>query len=167
MPVIFRYKYPHSFSIELLNLIIKMGFPLFWSLLNVHELSRVICWVLLKKCNFSPICLILPRVVGIVAVILLLIAAVLVLAGVNNIAGLPMFSAGDFASGYLSAGQFSIGVFSSGTFAAGIFAIGIFSIGIFSIGIFSIGIFSFGIYALGIYVARRYIMPSEKKEENE
>ncbi len=41
----------------------------------------------------------------------------------KNIAGLPMLSAGNFASGYLSADQFSIGIFSIGIFSFGIYAV--------------------------------------------
>lgn len=97
-----------------------------------------------------------------VVIVLLVIAGILVLLGVNNIAGLPVLSAGNFAFGYLAAGQFSVGVFASGTFAVGIFSIGIFSIGIFSIGIFSIGVFSVGLFALGVFVKRMVVAENEK-----
>ncbi len=95
----------------------------------------------------------------IVAVVLLVIALILLVAGVTNILGLPVLSAGSFAEGYLGAGNFSIGVFSAGIFAVGVFSIGIFSVGIFSVGIFNIGIFSIGIYALGIYTASKLMIP--------
>jgi hypothetical protein len=94
---------------------------------------------------------------SIAAIVLLIIAAILVILGVGNVAGVPILSAGQFAAGYLAAGNFALGVFSAGIFAAGIFSIGIFSIGIFSIGIFSIGIFSAAIYPLAIYAAHHYV----------
>ena len=95
--------------------------------------------------------------IGIGAVILLLLAFALLMAGVRNIAGFPMAGAGDFATGYLAAGNFSVGVFAAGMFAAGIFAAGIFAIGIFSIGIFSIGIFSLGTFAISIYALMKML----------
>ena len=64
---------------------------------------------------------------SIAAVALLVIALVLYISGIQNIYGLPLLGADQFASGFLAAGNFSI------------------------------GIFSFGIYASGIYVAKKYI----------
>jgi hypothetical protein len=101
---------------------------------------------------------------GGVSLLLLVIAALLLLAGIDNIGGIPVIAAGSFPIGYLAAGDFAMGVFAAGTFSVGIFAAGIFSIGIFSIGIFSIGIFSVGLYALGIYVIRNYLTSPERKE---
>lgn len=113
---------------------------------------------------------------GVVTFAILAVAVVLGLLGVNDIAGLPVLSAGPFASGYLAAGDFAVGVFGAGTFAIGFFASGIFSvgffsagvfsIGIFSIGIFSIGVNSIGIYALGIYVARKVISASQTRPQH-
>ncbi len=102
-------------------------------------------------------------VTGIVAVVLLLIALVLRLAGVYTIGGLPLADAGQFAAGYLAAGNFAIGVFAAGIFSVGIFAAGIFSIGIFAIGIFSIGVFSIGSFALGIYCLHLATAREQKK----
>lgn len=99
---------------------------------------------------------------GSLAVALLIVALILVIAGVKDITGLPVLGTGDFAVGYLGAGNFSLGIFSAGIFAVGVFSIGIFSVGIFSIGIFNIGIFSVGIYAIGVYTARRFIAPEEE-----
>jgi hypothetical protein len=104
---------------------------------------------------------------GAVALSLLAIAALLFLAGVRDIAGLPLIEAGNFPVAYLAAGDFAFGVFAAGTFSVGIFAAGIFSVGIFSIGIFSIGVFSIGIYALGIYAVQNYLRSIGKKEPQE
>jgi hypothetical protein len=109
----------------------------------------------------SSIYYILP---GIVAVVLLVVALVLVVANVEDMFGLPVLSAGDFATGYLGAGKFSAGVFVAGIFSVGVFSIGIFSIGIFSIGIFNIGLFSVGMYALGIYTISMLTGPRKKRE---
>ncbi len=93
----------------------------------------------------------MPSVPGVVAILLLLIALGLVLAGIQTIAGVPVLSAGQFAGGYLAAGNFAIGIFAAGNFAAGLFAAGIFSIGVVSIGIFSIGVFAIGLFPIGIF----------------
>jgi hypothetical protein len=111
---------------------------------------------------------------GILAVVLLIGALILVVAGVTgvkDVLGWQVLSTGDFASGYLSAGNsavgylaagdFSVGVFAAGIFSVGVFAVGIFSIGIFSIGIFNIGLFAIGIYALGKYTTQRLAVSEE------
>ncbi len=113
---------------------------------------------------------------GVVTFAVLAVAVVLALLGVNDIAGLPVLSAGPFASGYLAAGDFAVGVFGAGTFAVGFFASGIFSVGFFSAGVFSIGVFSIGIfsigvnsiglYALGIYVVHKVISASRIKPQH-
>ena len=95
------------------------------------------------------------------AAILVIIALVLIVTGVDNIAGMPVLSAGSWAFGYVAGGIFAGGVFAAGViatgvFAAGVIAIGVFSIGIFSVGIFSIGILNIGIYAIGIYAIGKY-----------
>jgi quaternary ammonium compound-resistance protein SugE len=92
------------------------------------------------------------------AAVLLIIALVLVVAGINNIDGLPVLSADSYAFSYLSEGNYSAGVF-----AVGVFSIGIFSIGIFSIGIFNIGIFAIGIYAIGKYANKLVSSGEEDK----
>ncbi len=79
------------------------------------------------------------------------IALILVLPGIQTIAGVPVLSAGQFAGGFLAAGNFALGIFAAGIFAAGLFAAGIFSIGVFSVGIFSIGIFAISLFPLGIF----------------
>jgi hypothetical protein len=94
---------------------------------------------------------------GVVVVGLLAGALLLVLAGIETVAGYEVLAAGESAFGYLAAGNFSVGVLSAGIFSVGIFAAGIFSVGIFAIGVFSIGIFSFGIYAAGIYAVQRHV----------
>ena len=76
------------------------------------------------------------------AAVLIIIALILVVAGIDNLYGFPVLGVWSYASGYLAAGNFS----------GGVFAIGIFSIGIFSIGIFNVGIWVIGIYAIGKYV---------------
>ncbi len=112
------------------------------------------------------------HIVAIVPAVLLIIALLLFLTGVN-LPGFPILSAGSYAFGYLAGGNFSGGVFaagffSAGVFAAGVFAVGVFSIGIFSVGIFSIGIFNVGIFAVGIYAIGKYankLAPSEKAKD--
>jgi hypothetical protein len=101
-----------------------------------------------------------------VPIVLLLIALGLYLAGITDISGFQIISAGNFVLSYLAAGQFAVGVFAAGTFAVGIFAAGIFSIGVFSIGLFSIGFFSFGIYTLGVYVAYRFLEEQDRRRRN-
>ena len=96
-------------------------------------------------------CCSLNSIPGYVAILLLLIALGLRLAGIQTVAGIPVLSAGQFAGGYLAAGNFAIGIFAAGNFAAGLFAAGIFSIGIVSIGIFSIGVFAIGLFPIGIF----------------
>ncbi len=106
------------------------------------------------------------------AAVLLIIAFVLIAAGINDLAGFPVLSASTYAFGYLAGGNFSGGVFaagffSAGVFAAGVFAVGVFSIGIFSGGIFSVGIFNIGIFAIGIYAIGKYAhkLVSSRDEE--
>jgi len=114
-------------------------------------------------------------VAGILVIALLIVTLILIVAGVKDLAGLPVLSAGRLAAGYLGAGDFSIGVFSLGIFSVGVFATGVFSIGIFSIGIFSIGVFSIGVvnlglYSLGICALGRYtismLSDAKKREPN-
>ena len=104
---------------------------------------------------------------GAMVMVLLVIAGLLTILGVDDIGGFPVTDAGNFAFGYLAAGDFSIGVFAAGTFAVGIFAAGIFSIGIFSIGIFSIGIFSVGMFALGAFATQRYMGAQRAEKESQ
>ena len=63
------------------------------------------------------------------AAVLLIIALVLIVRGVSNLAGLPVLSAGSYAFGYLAGGNFSGGVFAAGVFSAGVFAAGVFAVG--------------------------------------
>jgi hypothetical protein len=53
------------------------------------------------------------------AAVLLIIALVLIAAGVSDLAGLPVLSASSYAVGYLAGGNFSGGVFAAGVFAVG------------------------------------------------
>ena len=92
------------------------------------------------------------------------VAGVLLLSGVRNISGLPIFNFGPLAWGYLPAGVISIGVFSAGVVSVGLLSVGIFSLGVVSIGVFNIGIFSIGIYAWTVYMGVKAAKRTRKKE---
>ncbi len=104
---------------------------------------------------------------------LFIIALIFVVAGVNDLPGLPIFSGVGYAFRYVDRRRFLKRSFHRCILSPdspllefsgnGIFSIGIFSIGTFSVGIFNIGIFAVGIDAIGKYAHK--LVPSSEEDK--